>query len=589
MKTLHPGTGKAKAFAGVVVALVAVLAVLAVGGGPFLVARAQEARAPQVLLVTATTDSIVNSVLAAGDIEASDRSTIALVPSVRVTDVLVQEGQLVRRGDVLVVLDASEHEKQRVQQDITLADLQVTLARLSGTAADEVAALNAAAWNAVEQARQVLDHARATESAAGQHLADVSARGATALRQADATLDGAEQAETEARAQAQAVREFHEEAVEQAVVALDTAQLAHDQAEQDVAALEEHLSEGLITQAEYDAQRSTLTYARDDARNALSNARTTLDTVRVTAEEAVGSAEQAASEASRAVTDAEAARDSLVLATAAEVRHAGQALAAALSAVRSAEIDLSTAKDAAGPTRTSISEMISHQRNQIALVEANIGQLQDKVEQGRLRAAIDGVVTRVDAVAGQYPSPGGTVVVEGTSGYVARVELSRGDVVDVRPGQEATVTIKDTGITYQGSVTAIAPVAAPSATSPEGDRNDGDHTDGDSRVEVEVGILDPDTTIRVGFEADVDILLDHGPDALQIAAGALQSDPGTGRTYVWAVDDRNRVGKVFVETGVESGDRVEVLSGLADGQDCVVDPPDALTEGALVRIAGGNL
>ena len=46
--------------------------------------------------------------------------------------------------------------------------------------------------------------------------------------------------------------------------------------------------------------------------------------------------------------------------------------------------------------------------------------------------------------------------------------------------------------------------------------------------------------------------------------------------------------RVFVTTGIESGDRVEVVSGVSEGQRLVVDPPDSLADGMTVRIVGGG-
>lgn len=564
MKTLHLKTRKAKVIA-------AVVAVVMLASGAFLFIRVQQARAPQVQLTTAARDRITNSVVAVADIQARDRSTITLVPAVKVVDVLVQKGQRVSAGDTLVTLDTSDVQNQLAQQRIALSDAQSTLGYLAGPNAT---ANNATGKNAVGQAQVALDSARAAEAAARQRLADAPGLGNTAVRQAEIALEGAQLTADTAQANLEAAGALDDNAVQQAQIALEN----YENAVRDLAALEDQLRTGVITQALYDAQSPALRYLRDSAENSRRSAQIALDTAQLSAEASSRAAEKQAADAALAVTNAEAALDAARLQSDAQLRAAQQAVGDAQRAVRTAEIALSNARSGASSGRAGDSERISNQRSQIALIEANIRYLQDKVADGRIRATVDGVVSRMDAVENQYPQLGDSIVVEGGVGYVASLDVPQADSVGIRPGQRATVTLKGTGATFKGSVTTVAPVAERPATS--ADRN--------PKVNVEATILDPDDTVRVGFEADVEVFLDDKSDALQISLEAVRSEPGSGRKYVWVVDDRNRVSRVFIVPGIESGDRVEVLSGLAEGEDCVVDPPDSLVEGAKVRVAGGG-
>ena len=74
---------------------------------------------------------------------------------------------------------------------------------------------------------------------------------------------------------------------------------------------------------------------------------------------------------------------------------------------------------------------------------------------------------------------------------------------------------------------------------------------------------------------------------LGVSVDAVKREAGTGRQYVFVVDARKRLSKVFIETGIEANGRVEVLQGLSAGQDVVVNPDDSLADGMTVRIAGG--
>ena len=392
MKTLHLKTRKAKVIA-------AVVAVVILAGGAFLFIRAQQARAPQVQLTTAARDRITNSVVAVADIEARDRSTITLMPAVKVVDVLVQKGQRVSAGDTLVTLDTSDVQNQLAQQKITLADAQSTLGYLAGPNATTN---NATGKNSVGQAQVALDSARAAEAAARQRLADVPGLSNTAVRQAEIAVESAQLAADAAEANLESAGALDDNAVQQAEISLEN----YENAVRDLAELEDQLRTGLITKALYDAQSPALRYLRDSADNARRSAQVALDTAQLSAEASSRAAEKAVSDADLAVSNAEAALEAARLQSNTELRAAEQAVGAAQRAVRNAEIVLSNARSGASFGRAGDSERVSNQRSQIALIEANIRFLQDKVDQGRIRATVDGVVSRVDAVENQYPPLG---------------------------------------------------------------------------------------------------------------------------------------------------------------------------------------
>lgn len=551
-----------------------VVALAVLGGGAFGLARAIESARPEVQLTTVARSRITNSVVAVADIEAGARNTITLSPSVRVIDVLVEEGQRVAAGDLLAVLDTSEFDAQLEQQGITLEDARSTLRYLSGPSAS---ANSVTAAQAVDQARVALQNALAAEEAARVNLGNVPGSNDSALRQAELALESAQRNADAAASRIDSVREVSDHAVRQAELTLDAAELAEDKAARDLADLKNRLASGQITQAEYNAQFPSLQYAVDSAANARRSAQVSLENAQVTADANVAAAEQAAEDADTAVAHAEAARDSTGLQADAQLQAAERAVADAQRGVQAAEITLAGAQSGTGAAAAANSERVSNQRSQISLLDANIAYLADKIDQGSLRASVDGVVSRMDAVAGEYPQTGDAIVVQGASGYLANLDVSQADSVGVKAGQRASVTLKGIGTVFTGSVARVAPIAEKSATS----------ADQDPKVTVEVSVLDPDDTIRIGFEADVEIFLDDKQAALQVAADAVRSEPGSGRRYVFVVDDARRLHQVFIRTGIQTADSVEVLDGLTPGQECVLDPADSLTDGVTVRIAGG--
>lgn len=555
--------------------VIAVLAVVALVAGSVLVyARVREASLPAVEVTTVTRTRLTNSVVAVGDIEAGARNVISLLPSVKVVDVLVEEGQRVSAGDTLIVLDTSEFERQLVQQGITLDDARSTLDHLAGASSTMD---RGTAAGAVSQAGVALDSARAQLDAARRNLADVPALTENALRQADVAVEAAVSRRDAAEQGVESVRRLNRNAVDQAEIAVDAAELAVDKAKRDLADLKRQLVTGVITQAVYDAQQPALRLALQAAESALSSAEVTLSTARVAADADEDQALQAVQDAENAIASAEASREAASLQGNTTLEAAEKAVTDAELAVRSAELGLADARRAATFAGQSSAERADNQSSQVSLVEATIAHLWDKVEEGRLRASVDGVVSRVDAEAGRYPQVGDLIVVEGSTGYVASVEVSQPDSVGIRPGQRVTVTLKGIGTVYEGSVTEVAPVAEVSTTS----------ADTAPKVTVTASVLDPDDTIRVGFEADAEIHLDEKASALQVDPAAIVREPGTGRAYALVVGDDNRVARAWVRTGIEGDATIEVLDGLVEGQECIVDPDPTLRDGTEVRITRG--
>lgn len=106
---------------------------------------------------------------------------------------------------------------------------------------------------------------------------------------------------------------------------------------------------------------------------------------------------------------------------------------------------------------------------QVAQAEANLAKARDELRKTTILSPMDGVVTRLNAEKGEITLTGtmnnpGTVimVVSDMSEILAEVDVDENRVVQVRPGQNATVVVDAIGeaSTYRGRVTEIAGTAA---------------------------------------------------------------------------------------------------------------------------------
>jgi len=73
-----------------------------------------------------------------------------------------------------------------------------------------------------------------------------------------------------------------------------------------------------------------------------------------------------------------------------------------------------------------------------------------------------------------------------------------------------------------------------------------------------------------------------------VPAGAVAHGPSQGERpgapFVFVVED-GRARRVGVKTGAVGAAKVEIVSGLEDGDRVIVDPPERLKDGDAVRIS----
>jgi RND family efflux transporter MFP subunit len=112
---------------------------------------------------------------------------------------------------------------------------------------------------------------------------------------------------------------------------------------------------------------------------------------------------------------------------------------------------------------------------------------------------------------------------------------------------------------------------------------------GKATVKVRVGLdvrdprVVPDMGVRVSFLEAAKPATVQQPQGVRVPSAAIvQRD---GHDVVFALKDDDTVEQREVKPGIAMGDDRQVLSGLGAGDSVVLDPPDALADGANVRMA----
>jgi len=136
-------------------------------------------------------------------------------------------------------------------------------------------------------------------------------------------------------------------------------------------------------------------------------------------------------------------------------------------------------------------------------------------------------------------------------------------------GDAATVTFDALpGRTFAGQIARVSGALDPATRT----------------MQVEVDLQNGDGRIRPGFYGQTRLALERRAGALTLPAAAVHSDPTGAHVYVVGTGGVAR--RVGVELGLEEAGAIEIVSGLAGGENIVTGAVANLADGAAVRPVG---
>jgi len=192
-------------------------------------------------------------------------------------------------------------------------------------------------------------------------------------------------------------------------------------------------------------------------------------------------------------------------------------------------------------------ELLAERRSGLALARQ---QLSDAA----LLAPIDGAVRERRASVGEYLAAGAPVFgLVRTHPLRLRVAVTERDAPSVRVGQAVRVLLEGDPTVHAGRVARLSP------SIQEQNRT----------LNVEAEVTNRDGRLRPGSFARAEIVVEADRTAVTVPAGTVVTFAGLEKVFV--VKDGKAVEK-RIRTGRRSGDRVEILEGVAAGEAVVVDP-----------------
>jgi HlyD family secretion protein len=209
---------------------------------------------------------------------------------------------------------------------------------------------------------------------------------------------------------------------------------------------------------------------------------------------------------------------------------------------------------------------IAQSQANVAQDEANLKQLEEQLSYTDIVSPIDGIVLSRDVQMGDAVSSilvlGSTATLVMTLGDTSEVyvkgKVDESDIGKVYLGQRARIKVESfKDKTFEGKVTKISPM--------------GVEKDNVTTFEVRVSIQNPGGELKAEMTANAEVILEEHKNVLQIPEGAILYDKDK-KASVEIPDPKGKEGKdkIAVNIGISNGAKTEVLSGLKEGQEVVL-------------------
>jgi RND family efflux transporter MFP subunit len=216
----------------------------------------------------------------------------------------------------------------------------------------------------------------------------------------------------------------------------------------------------------------------------------------------------------------------------------------------------------------STADMVKGLEDRFAMTEAMVQEAEVMLGYAMVRAPFDGVVAHKQASAGDLAAPGQPLLeIEGAGNFQVEAGIPDSLVGRLTAGTPLAVTVPVSGAAFNGSVVEVSSAADPFTRT----------------VTVKLSVP-AGTPVASGQYAQVQVP-GASVRALFVPGGAISVLGQMERVFVV---DHNRAVLRLVKTGAVRGfagqQNTEILSGLADGDRIVVQPPTGLREGQPLEV-----
>lgn len=214
---------------------------------------------------------------------------------------------------------------------------------------------------------------------------------------------------------------------------------------------------------------------------------------------------------------------------------------------------------------TKAQDSLNQAQAQLKSSEAQLENSKKSLKDAYVKSPISGTVSQCNVTAGTTLSQGTTpFVIINTASVDVKVNVPENMINYLSSGNSVKITIptlSDSNLT--GTISYVSPDAG-----------------SDGTYEVKVNIPNADGSLKAGMFAQVYFTKESSSSALVLPRDAVVTKDG--ESYVFAVEE-GKAKKCPVEMGIDTGDMVEIKSGISEGMTIVTEGQTYLTDGDSVN------
>lgn len=237
---------------------------------------------------------------------------------------------------------------------------------------------------------------------------------------------------------------------------------------------------------------------------------------------------------------------------------AASALAVAQQELSALQSSLSSMNATGGGTTSANTGITGSQKKSMQVAE-DLAQLavltsEELVAKGRegIKAEFDGVISDVQTLEGSTAAQGMELFTLASNKDVAvKLQVSVDDFEKLKVGNKATITIG--GNKYEGTLTNIDKIATKNEK-------------GNPVIGAQIHITSPDENVYIGVNSKVAMTVAEVKDVLSLPSDLVNTS--TKGDFVYVIKD-GVVKEQVVELGIASDSKVEVISGLKEGDEVI--------------------
>jgi len=216
---------------------------------------------------------------------------------------------------------------------------------------------------------------------------------------------------------------------------------------------------------------------------------------------------------------------------------------------------------------------IAYQQSLSQLEQARVGydQAQSGLDNTVVKSPIKGTVSALNVVQGQIAAASqvAATVVEMDRVYL-QVNVVENIVTKLQEGQKAQVRVSALSEEFiESTIEYVSPTADPRS----------------QLYTVRVYLDNADKAIKPGMSGEVKLVLESVDMAIIVKADAVLDEDG--ESFVFVVQDGKAIRKT-VEVGLDTGDHVEVKSGLMAGEKLIIEGQYYVADGGEVKVVRGE-